>query len=236
MRQKRRSYDVEWYEAMKAKVEKLKGIGFVREVNYPTWVANVILVKKNPTKESLLLQKVLWRMCVDYTDLNKGCPNDSFPLPLIDRPINSTVGCELLSFMDAYSGYNQILMNPQDQEHITFTTDRGLYCYKVMPFGLKNAGATDQRQVNSMFTEQIGKSMEVYVDDMLVKSKHVDQHITNLSETFTILKRYRIRLNLNKCAFSVDSGKFLGFMRNQRGIEANLEKIKAIIDMKEPVT
>ncbi|KAM1898059.1 hypothetical protein ACFX14_032462 [Malus domestica] len=105
-----------------------------------------------------------------------------------------------------------------------------------MPFGLKNAGMTYQRLVNSMFAEQIGKSMEVYVDDMLVKSKHDDQHIVNLSETFTILKRYRMRLNPNKCAFSVGSGKFLGFMISQRGIEANPEKIKAILDMKEPVT
>ncbi|KAM1541617.1 hypothetical protein PS1_011500 [Malus domestica] len=210
VRQKRRSYDAERYEAMKAEVEKLKGISFVREVNYPTWVANVIIVKKNPTKESLLLQNVL----------------------LID----STAECELLSFIDAYLGYNQILMNPPDQEHTAFTTDRGLYYYKVMPFGLKNAGATYQRLVNSMFAEQIGKSMEVYVDDMLVKSKHADQHITNLSETFTILKRYRMRLNPNKCAFGVGSGKFLGFMISQRGIEANPEKIKAILDMKEPVT
>ncbi|KAM1794156.1 hypothetical protein ACFX11_034663 [Malus domestica] len=122
----RLSIDPKSKPAMKAEVEKLKGIGFVREVNYPTWVANVVLVKKNPTKESLMLQKVLWRMCVNYTDLNKRCPNDSFPLPLIDRLIDSTVG----------------------------------------------------------------KSMEVYVDDMLVKSKHADQHITNLSETFTILKRF----------------------------------------------
>ncbi|KAM1551819.1 hypothetical protein ACFX10_043904 [Malus domestica] len=175
-------------------------------------------------------------MCVDYTDLNKGCPNDSFHIPLIDRLIDSTTGCELLSFMDAYSGYNQILMNPPDQEHIAFTTDRGLYCYKVMPFGLKNAGATYQRLVNSIFTEQIQKSMEVYVDDLLVKSKHADQHITNLSETFTILKRYQMRLNPNKCAFGVGFGKFLGFMISQRGIEANPNKIKAIIDMKEPVT
>ncbi|KAM1100354.1 hypothetical protein ACFX2B_006762 [Malus domestica] len=236
VRQKRISYDAERYEVMKAEVEKLKSIGFIREVNYPTWVANVIVVKNNPTKESLLLQKVLWRMYVNYTNLNKECRKDSFPLPLIDRLIDSTVRCELLSFMDAYLGYNQILMNPPDQEHTAFTTDRGLYCCKVMPFSLKNAGATYQRLVNSMFAEQIGKSMEVYVDDMLVKSKHADQHITNLSETFTILKRYRMRLNPNKCSFGVSSAKFLGFMISQRGIEANPEKIKAILDMKEPVT
>ncbi|KAM1198543.1 hypothetical protein ACFX2G_010085 [Malus domestica] len=105
-----------------------------------------------------------------------------------------------------------------------------------MPFGLKNAGVTYQRLVNSMFAEQIRKSIEVYVDDMLVKSKHADQHITNLYETFTILKRYRMRLNPNKCAFGISSGKFLSFMISQRGIEANPEKIKAILDMKEPVT
>ncbi|KAM1062983.1 hypothetical protein ACFX2A_027799 [Malus domestica] len=105
-----------------------------------------------------------------------------------------------------------------------------------MPYGLKNAGATYQRLVNSIFAEQIGKSIEVYVDDMLVKSKHADQHITNLSETFTILKRYRMRLNPSKCAFGVGSGKFLGFMISQRGIEVNPEKIKTILDMKELVT
>ncbi|KAM1814806.1 hypothetical protein ACFX11_028430 [Malus domestica] len=175
-------------------------------------------------------------MCVDYTDLNKRCPNDNFPLLLIDRLIDFTTGCELLSFIDAYSGYNQILMNPSNQEHTAFTIDRGLYCYKVMPFILKNEGATYQRLVNSMFADQIGKSMEVYVDNMLVKSKHANQHIANLYETFTILKRYRMRLNLNKCAFGEGYGKFLGFMIRQRGIEANPEKIKAILDMKEPVT
>ncbi|KAM1267654.1 hypothetical protein COP2_000036 [Malus domestica] len=114
-------------------------------------------------------------------------------------PEELLAGCELLSFMDAYSGYNQILMNPLYQEHTTFTTDRRLYCYKVMPFGLKNAGATYQRLVNSMFPEQIGKSIEVYVDDMLVKSKHADQHTTNLSETFTILKRF-ISEATDRCA------------------------------------
>ncbi|KAM1217296.1 hypothetical protein ACFX2J_013496 [Malus domestica] len=106
VRQKGRSYNAKRYEVMKVEVEKLKGIGFVREVNYPPWVANVVLVKKNLTKESLLLPKVLWRICVDYTDLNKGCPKEIFHLPLIDRLIDFTAGCELLNFMDAYSGYN----------------------------------------------------------------------------------------------------------------------------------
>ncbi|XP_062170548.1 uncharacterized protein LOC133876286 [Alnus glutinosa] len=108
-------------------------------------------------------------MCVDFTDLNKACPKDSFPLAQIDLLVDSTFGHELLSFMDAFSGYNQIYMEEANQEKTTFITDRGLYYYKMMPFGLKNAGATYQRLVNKMFQNQIGRNVEVYVDDMLVK-------------------------------------------------------------------
>ncbi|CAL2237121.1 unnamed protein product [Prunus armeniaca] len=138
--------------------------------------------------------------------------------------------------MDAYSGYNQIFMHPEDQAHTSFITDHGLCCYKVMPFGLKNTGATYQRLVNSIFAPLIGHTMEVYVDDMLVKSRTADKHIPNLSAMFAILKQYRMRLNLTKCAFGVASGKFLGFMISQRGIEANPKKIQAILDMTIPKT
>ncbi|CAL9026172.1 unnamed protein product, partial [Prunus brigantina] len=227
VRQKRRAYDPERYEAMKAEVDKLSSIGFIKEVDYPTWLANVVMVRK-PKKG--------WRMCVDYTNLNRACIKDSFPLPRIDQLVDATAGHALLSFMDAYSGYNQIFMHPEDQAHTSFITDRGLYCYKVMPFGLKNAGATYQRLVNNIFAQLIGNTMEVYVDDMLVKSRTAGQHIPNLSAMFTILKQYKMRLNPTKCAFGVASGKFLGFMISQRGIEANHEKIQAILDMKIPRT
>ncbi|KAI5351002.1 hypothetical protein L3X38_003893 [Prunus dulcis] len=227
VRQKRRAYDPERYEAMKAEVDRLSSIRFIREVDYPTWLANVVMVRK-PRKG--------WRMCVDYTNLNRACPKDSFPLPRIDQLVDATAGHALLSFMDAYSGYNQIFMHPEDQAHTSFITDRGLYCYKVMPFGLKNAGATYQRLVNHLFAPLIGHTMEVYVDDMLVKSRTADQHIPNLSAMFTILKQYKMRLNPTKCAFGVASGKFLGFMISQRGIEANPEKIQAILDMTIPKT
>ena len=110
-------------------------------------------------------------MCVDFTDLNKACPNDSFLLPRIDQLVDSTTGHKLLTFMDAFLGYNQIKMAEEDQEKTAFITSQGLYCYKVMPFVLKNAGATYQRLVNKMFSKQIGRNMEVYMDDMLVKSK-----------------------------------------------------------------
>lgn len=107
---------------------------------------------------------------MDYSDLNKACSKDSFPLPRIDQLVDSTAGHEMLSFLDAYSGYNQIAMHLPDRQKTTFVTDKGLYCYRVMPFGLKNAGATYQRLVNQMFSKQIGRTMEVYVDDMLVKT------------------------------------------------------------------
>src|SRR5256886_3018603 len=111
-----------------------------------------------------------WRMCVDFTDLNKACPKDFFPLPRIDHLVDSASGHQMLSFMDAFSGYNQIMMAEEDREKTAFITDSGTYCYKVMPFGLKNAGATYQRLVNKLLKEQIGKNIEVCVDDMLVKS------------------------------------------------------------------
>ena len=123
-------------------------------------------------------------------------------------------------------------MHISDQEHTTFNTDRGLYYCKVMPFGLKNTGATYQHFINMMFKEQIGKTMEVYVDEMLVKSKVASDHVAHLIDTFKILRTYRMKLNPLKCAFGVASKKFLGFMVNQWGIEANLEKIRALLDMR----
>ena len=136
--------------------------------------------------------------------------------------------------MDTFSGYNQIKMVEEDQEKTAFITSQGLYCYKVMPFGLKNAGATYQRLVNKMFNKQIGRNMEVYVDDMLVKSKEELTHLDDLRETFATLKQYQMKLNPSKCVFGVASGKFLGFMMSQRGIEANPEKVQDIIDMASP--
>ncbi|KAL0398111.1 UNVERIFIED_CONTAM: Polyprotein P3 [Sesamum radiatum] len=149
-------------------------------------------------------------MCIDFTDLNRACPKDSFPLPRIDAMIDSTSGCELMSFLDAFQGYNQIRLAPEDQEKTSFVTEQGTYCYTVMPFGLKNAGATYQRLVNSMFQKQIGKNMEVYIDDMLVKSQKKEHHINDLTECFEILKKFGMKLNPSKCTFGVRGGKFLG--------------------------
>ena len=194
IKQKRRVFAPEQNNAIMEEVDKLLAANFIREVFYPDWLANVVMVKKSTGK---------WRMCVDFTDLNKACPKDSFPLPRIDQLVDSTAGHKLLTFMDAFSGYNQIMMDEDDQEKTSFITSRGLFCYKVMPFGLKNAGATYQRLMNRMFHDQIGRNVEVYVDDMLVKSKEEDGHLDDLRETFQTLRKYQMKLNLSKCAFGV---------------------------------
>ena len=125
-------------------------------------------------------------------------------------------------------------MDPNDQEKTSFVMGQGTYCYRVMPFGLKNAGATYQRLVNTMFQKQIGASREVYIDDMLVKSVKAELHITHLAEAFHVLKSYNMKLNPTKCTFGVSAEKFLGFIVNSRGIEANPYKIKVVLDMLPP--
>ena len=194
-------------------------------MEYPKWLANVVIIKKANDK---------WRLCIDFTNINQACPKDSFPLPRIDLIVDATAGHELLSFMDAFFRYNQISMDPDDQENTSFVTGQGTYFYRVMPFGLKKVGATYQRLVNRMFQKQIGASMEVYIDDMLVKSTTVELHITHLFEAFQILREYNTKLNPAKCAFEVSTKKFLGFIVNNRGIEANQDKIKAVLDMPPP--
>ncbi|KAL0434319.1 UNVERIFIED_CONTAM: Ribonuclease HI [Sesamum latifolium] len=155
-----------------------------------------------------------------------------YPLPRIDQLVDSTSGCKLLSMMDASQGYHQIMLVPEDRKKVSFITSTDTFCYVAMPFGLKNAGATYQRLMDKIFRPQIGRNVEVYVDDMLVKRKKAEDHVTDLEETFLVLRKYRLKLNLAKCAFGVRGGRFLGFMVTQRGIEANPLKIKSILDMK----
>nr|KYP73952.1 Transposon Ty3-I Gag-Pol polyprotein [Cajanus cajan] len=223
--QRKRKMGTERKQAVETEVAKLLEAEFIREIQYTTWLANVVMVKKTSGK---------WRMCTDYTNLNKACPKDAYPLPNIDRLVDGASGHNMLTFLDAYSGYNQIQMHPQDEEKTAFITDSANYCYRVMPFGLKNAGATYQRLMNKIFQNQIGKNMEVYVDDMVVKSNDLHNHISDLIEIFHQVRRHDMRLNPEKCVFGVASGKFLGFMLSTRGIEANPDKCRAIIDMRSP--
>jgi hypothetical protein len=175
-------------------------------------------------------------MCVDFTILNKSCPKDPYPLPSIDRLIDGASGYKMLSFMDAYSGYNQIKMSMADAPHTAFMANTCNYFYKVMPFGLKNAGATYQRLMDRVFAKQIGRNLEVYIDDMVIKSIDDHSHHKDLEEILTSVRKYNMRLNPTKYSFGVQAGKFLGFMLTSRGIEANPEKCKAIIEMRSPTS
>ena len=167
-------------------------------------------------------------MCVDYTDLNDACPKDSFPLPRIDQIVHASAGHGMLSFLDAFSGYHQILMYLSDAEKTSFITPHGLFCYNVMPLELKKPGATYQRLVTKMFRPLLGKTMEVYIDDMLIKSKERPDHANHLQQVLDLLKTYGMKLNPAKCAFGVSIGRLMGFMTTQRGIEANPSQLKAI--------
>uniref|UniRef100_A0A2N9H312 Uncharacterized protein n=1 Tax=Fagus sylvatica TaxID=28930 RepID=A0A2N9H312_FAGSY len=158
-------------EAVREEVERLLKVGAIREVLYPQWLSNTVVVRKKNGK---------WRVCVDFTDLNKACPKDPFPLPKIDQLVDSTAGHERMSFLDAFQGYHQIALKEEDQEKTAFITPRGIFCYKVMPFGLKNAGSTYQRMVTKMFSELLGQTVEVYIDDMVVKSVKSTDHIGDL--------------------------------------------------------
>jgi Reverse transcriptase (RNA-dependent DNA polymerase). len=165
---------------------KLLAAGFIKEVLHPDWLANPVLVQKKTGQ---------WRMCVDYTDLNKSCPKDPFGLPRIDQGVDSTAGCELLSFLDCYSGYHQIRLKESDCLKTSFITPFGVYCYITMPFGLKNAGATYQRMIQRCFSTQIGRNVEAYVDDVVVKTKQKEDLIADLEETFASICAFRMKLN-----------------------------------------
>jgi len=205
----------------------LLSTGHIREIQYPEWLANMVLVKKANER---------WRMCVDFTKLNKACPKDSYPLPSIDTLVDSASGWRLLSFLDAFSRYNQINMHPRDECKTAFMTELSCYCYTVMPFGLKNAGATYQRLMDRVLASMIGRNVQAYVDDMVVTSQVKDQHVADLEELFTTIAKYRLKLNPEKCVFRVEAGKFLGFLLTERGIEVKPEKCVAILVMRRPIS
>jgi hypothetical protein len=214
-------------EIIREEIKKLLAAGFIKEVYHPDWSANPVLVRKSNKQ---------WRMCVDYTDLNRACPKDPFGLPRIDQAMDSTAGCELLSFLDAYSGYHRIALKKDDCIKTSFITLFGAYCYTTMPFGLKNAGATYQRKIQRCLHNQLGRNVEAYVDDAIIKTKTQEGLIMDFEETFNSLCAFKFKLNPEKCTFSVPSGKLLSFMVSRHGIEADPGKIAEIHSMQPPAS
>ena len=155
-------------------------------------------------------------------------------MPWIDQLVDMTAGHPRMSFLDAFQGYHQIALAADDQEKTAFLTPIGNYHYKVMPFSLKKAGSTYQRMMTRMFESQLGKSIETYIDDMVVKSKVASKHVRDLRDIFEILKRHKLRLNASKCLFGVGLGKFLGYRVTDRGIEVNPDQIRAVNSLQPP--
>ena len=224
-RQPRRHPSKDQSNAIKEEMMKLKQAEAIKEIFYPEWLANTVVVKKKSGK---------WRVCVDFTDLNKACPKDPFPLPQIDQLVDAMVGHPRMTFLDAFQGYHQIPLALDDQEKTIFVTPNGNYHYKVMHFGLKNARSIYQRMMTGIFKPQLGKNIEVYIDDMVVKIKVVSEHVGDLGSIFEILRKHKLRLNAFKCSFGVGSGKFLGYTITHRGIKVNPNQIKAINGLEPP--
>ncbi|GJU35676.1 reverse transcriptase domain-containing protein [Tanacetum coccineum] len=172
-----------------------------------------------------------WRMCVDFKDLNKACPKDGYPLPEIDWKVEYLCRFPFKCFLDAYKGCHQIQIAKEDEGKTTFITSQGIFCYTKMPFGLRNSGATYQRLVDKAFQKQIGRNLEVYMDDLVIKSRTKDKIVRDIEETFNTLREINMKLNPKKCTFRVEEGMFLGYKVNTRGLKVCLDKVDAVLSL-----
>ncbi|CAN6686921.1 unnamed protein product [Malus baccata var. baccata] len=223
---RRMSKEIE--EKVKEEIERLVKARFIRPAKYVEWLTNIVPVLKAITKAV--------RCCVDYRNINGATPKDEYPMHMLDLSIYAVAKHKVLSVMDGNTGYNQIKMAPKDIHKTAFRCPGhvGAYEYLVMPFGLKNAGATYQMAMNAIFHDLIGHNMEVYIDDIVVKSKTKEQHLIDLRQALTIMRIHKLKMNPNKCAFGVREGNFLGFLVHQRGVEVDKNKTWAIMESPSP--
>nr|CAD39935.2 OSJNBa0091C12.13 [Oryza sativa Japonica Group]CAD40163.2 OSJNBa0061A09.2 [Oryza sativa Japonica Group] len=214
-------------EPVKAEIKRLYDAGFIHPCRYAEWVSSIVpVIKKNG--------KV--RVCIDFRDLNKATPKDEYPMPVADQLVDAASGHKILSFMDGNAGYNQIFMAEEDIHQTAFRCHGaiGLFEWVVMTFGLKSAGATYQRAMNYIYHDLIGWLVEVYIDDVVVKSKEIEDHIANLRKFFERTRKYGQKMNPTKCAFGVSAGQFLGFLVHERGIDITQRSVIAIKKIQPP--
>jgi hypothetical protein len=176
---------------------------FIEPIAYPTWLSNVVMIQKKSGK---------WRMCIDFTSLNKACPKDNFPLLQINKIVDCAVGCEVMSLLDYFLGYHQIHMKEEDKTNTSFITPFGMYCFVRMSEGLKNASSTFSHLSKKVLRSQMGRNVFTYVDDIIVASKSKEDHLSDLAEIFANMREARLRLNPEKCIFGVRQGKILGYL------------------------
>jgi hypothetical protein len=227
--QQARQMKAEVLEEVKREAEKMLAADFIRPCRYAEWISSVVPVQKKDGR---------WRVCVDFRDLNRATPEDEYPMPIAETLINAAAGHKMLSFMDGNAGYNQIFMAPEDIHKTAFRVPGavGLFEYVVMTFGLKNAGATYQRAMNYMFHDLISKLVEIYIDDVVVKSASAEGHLGDLRRVLERTRKFRLRMNPKKCAFGVSASQFLGFLVHERGIEIGLKSQEAVRTMVPPTT
>jgi hypothetical protein len=226
--QRARQMRTEVLEEVKKEIEKMLEAGFIRLCRYAKWISNIVPVQKKDG---------WWRVCVDFRDLNRATLKDEYPMPVAETLINVAAGNKILSFMDGSTGYNQIFMAPEDIHKTTFRVPgaMGLFEYVVMTFGLKNAGTTYQRAMNYIYHNLIGKLVEIYIDDVVVKSTSIGGHLGDLRQVFERTRRFGLKMNPKKCAFGVSAGQFLGFLVHERGIEIGLKSQEAVRTMVPPI-
>ena len=212
---------------VKKEVEKLLKAKFIKPTRFVQWLANIVPVMKKNRK---------LRFCVAFRDLNDATPEDMYAMPIVDMLVDSTANNELLSFMDGFSGDNQILVVVNDISRNAFKClgSLGMFEWSIMTFGWKNVGATYKRAMNAIFHDMLGHHMEIYIDDNVVKSKKAAEYENHLRKNFERMRLHQLKLNPLKCAFRVQAEKFLGFLVHQRGVEVDQNKAKAIISAKAP--
>jgi hypothetical protein len=161
---------------------------------------------------------------VDFRDLNRATPEDEYSMPVAETLINAATGNKILSFMDGNTGYNQIFMAPKDIHKTAFRVPgaMGFFEYVVMTFGLKNVGAMYQHAMNYNYHDLVGKLVEIYIDDVVVKSTSTGRQLEDLRQVFEWTRRFRLKMNPKKCAFGVSADQFLGFLVHEWGIEIGL--------------
>jgi hypothetical protein len=175
-------------------------------------------------------------MCVDFTDLNKACKKDDFPLERVDKIVDDEANSEMLSLLDMFSRYHQMRFRKEDEEKTSFITPFGTFCFVRMPEGLKNAGCTFSRMIAIVLHPQLRRNILAYVDDIVVKSVQRKDHISDLAETFANMRVANLKLNPEKCVFGIHKGKVLGCLVSTKGIEANPDKNRALVEMQDPVS
>ena len=223
-----RHFNSNLYDRIKEEIDRLLKARFIQPRRYAEWISNIVCVEKKNTGKI--------RVCIDFRDLNKATPKDEYPMPIADMLINDASRHKVVSFLDGNAGYNQIFMAEEDMSKTAFRCPGfvGLFEWVVMTFGLKNAGATYQRAMNLIFHDLLGIILEIYIDDVVVKSDGFDHHLADLRLTFERMRRYGLKMNPLKCAFGVSAGRFLGFIIHEHGIEIDPKSVESIRKLKEP--